>query len=305
MSAPAVDPALSAIADKALEKEPSARYANAGEMREALEAWIRASGRVIRDGEIGERVSELFEEMRGDVKLKVKEAMDAIAIGESPVLDLRMASESKRRSSGRLGPLDDSSSSVADRPEPLPAVRPPHEEERRGGSMALFLGLLVAALIAVIVVMFRVVITRDGPEGEPSAKPSRREPISSAAPLVASSAPADTAPPAMSVEPAAPSTSALAPHPSAPNATAIPRPTATMVVTPEIVSGYLTFDTYPWSRVSEGGRFLGTTPLLHLAMTPGAHTLSLENAEQGIRRTYSVSIKPGETFTMRLGIGSP
>jgi hypothetical protein len=40
-------------------------------------------------------------------------------------------------------------------------------------------------------------------------------------------------------------------------------------------------------------------------MSAGVHTLSLENAEQGIHRTYSVMIKPGETFSMRLGIGSP
>jgi ferredoxin-NADP reductase len=40
-------------------------------------------------------------------------------------------------------------------------------------------------------------------------------------------------------------------------------------------------------------------------MPAGVHTLSLENAEQGIRRTYSVTIKPGETFTMRLGIAPP
>ena len=301
VSMPAVDPVLAAIADKALEKEPSARYATATEMREALEAWIRGSGRVVRDGEIGERVSKLFEGVRGDVKLKVQKAMEAIALGESPVLDLRMANESKRRSSGRVGESDDSASAIVAAPEPIRSSRAPRHDERRGGSMALFLGLLLAALVAIMVVMFRVVIARHDPVAEPSASEPPRANVSTAPPPI-SSPPVDTVRASVSAEPGAPPANANAPHPSA---TAVPRATAPAATTPEIASGFLTFDTYPWSRVSEAGRALGTTPLLHLTMSAGVHTLSLENAEQGIHRTYSVMIKPGETFSMRLGIGSP
>jgi serine/threonine protein kinase len=304
-ASPEVDPVLGAIADRALEKEPSERFATATEMRGALEAWIRSSGRVIRDGEIGERVSALFEDVRGDVKLKVQRAMGAIAAGESPVLDLRMASEPKRRSSGRLGSKDDSSSRTVDGPEPPPPSRAPRDEERRKGSMPLFLVLLVAALVAAIVVMFRVVVARHDPvAGVATGDPSRAD-VPSTPPLT-SAVQAEAPPsPAMSSEPGGSSTSTSAPRASSTSAPRITVPTvATLATTaPEIASGFLTFDTYPWSRVSEGGRLLGTTPLLHLSMSAGVHTLSLENAEQGIRRTYSVTIKPGETFTMRLGIG--
>jgi serine/threonine-protein kinase len=70
-------------------------------------------------------------------------------------------------------------------------------------------------------------------------------------------------------------------------------------------SGYLSFDTYPWTRVSEGGRVLGDTPLVHLPMPPGQHVLTLDNPERGIHRTYPVTIKPGEALSRRLGLSEP
>jgi hypothetical protein len=66
--------------------------------------------------------------------------------------------------------------------------------------------------------------------------------------------------------------------------------------------GFLTFDSYPWTQVSENGKSLGTTPIVHVAMAPGPHTLTLENPEQSIKKTYSVTIKSGETVSRRLGI---
>jgi len=41
---------------------------------------------------------------------------------------------------------------------------------------------------------------------------------------------------------------------------------------------------------------------VHVAMAPGPHTLTLENPEQSIKKTYSVTIKSGETVSRRLGI---
>jgi serine/threonine-protein kinase len=66
--------------------------------------------------------------------------------------------------------------------------------------------------------------------------------------------------------------------------------------------GFLTLDTYPWTRVSEGGRVLGTTPLIRVPLSPGGHTLLLENPEQGIKQYYSVTIKSGENVSRRLGL---
>jgi serine/threonine-protein kinase len=54
--------------------------------------------------------------------------------------------------------------------------------------------------------------------------------------------------------------------------------------------------------VSEGGRVLGNTPLVHVPMPAGTHTLTLENPDQGLRQSYTVTIKGGETVTRRLGL---
>jgi eukaryotic-like serine/threonine-protein kinase len=61
--------------------------------------------------------------------------------------------------------------------------------------------------------------------------------------------------------------------------------------------GSLSFATFPWTRVSEGGRVLGTTPLYNIPMSAGQHALTLENSEEGIRTTYRVVIKSGESTT--------
>jgi hypothetical protein len=66
--------------------------------------------------------------------------------------------------------------------------------------------------------------------------------------------------------------------------------------------GYLTFDTYPWTRVSEGASSLGTTPLVHVALPAGSHTFTLDNPDQSIHQTYSITIKAGDSVTKHLGL---
>ena len=65
-------------------------------------------------------------------------------------------------------------------------------------------------------------------------------------------------------------------------------------------TGYLTIDTYPWTRVSTGGRVLGDTPLVHVPLSTGTHTLVLENPTEKVKQTTVVTIKPGETLSRRL-----
>ena len=103
------------------------------------------------------------------------------------------------------------------------------------------------------------------------------------------------------------------PLPVIPDPTATHRPTTpshprhpttavTSPPTPPADPGYLTFDTYPWTRVSEGATALGTTPLVHTALPPGTHNLTVDNPEQGIHQTVTVTIKAGESLTKRLGL---
>ena len=79
-------------------------------------------------------------------------------------------------------------------------------------------------------------------------------------------------------------------------------PSPPPAVTASEETGFLTFDTYPWTRVTENGKVLGTTPLVHIALPAGTHTLTLENADQGIKQQYSVVIRGGDVVSRRLGL---
>jgi serine/threonine-protein kinase len=66
--------------------------------------------------------------------------------------------------------------------------------------------------------------------------------------------------------------------------------------------GFLTINVYPWAKVSEGGRVLcAATPCNKISLSPGTHTLTLDNPEQGMKQTTSVTIKSGETTTRAIG----
>jgi serine/threonine-protein kinase len=85
-----------------------------------------------------------------------------------------------------------------------------------------------------------------------------------------------------------------------------PKNTAHAVVptppTPAEDPGFLTINVYPWAKVSEGGRVLcAATPCSKLQLSAGSHTLTLENPEQGMKQTTTVTIKSGETTTRAIG----
>lgn len=69
--------------------------------------------------------------------------------------------------------------------------------------------------------------------------------------------------------------------------------------------GFLSLDTIPRTVVSENGVTLGWAPIVHLALAPGTHTLSFEDARQGIRETFSVAIESGKAVSLTLGLENP
>ena len=64
-------------------------------------------------------------------------------------------------------------------------------------------------------------------------------------------------------------------------------------------SGYLSMDTYPFTRVWLGGKAIGETPLVRVALPPGTHVLTLENPGEKLRVETSVTIRSGETISRR------
>ncbi len=87
---------------------------------------------------------------------------------------------------------------------------------------------------------------------------------------------------------------------------AVPSVPATPTSTPSAASaattGTLSFNTFPWTRVSEGGRALGTTPLYRVQLPAGSHTLTLDNPDEGIHSSYTVTIKAGELVSRSIEV---
>ena len=66
--------------------------------------------------------------------------------------------------------------------------------------------------------------------------------------------------------------------------------------------GFLTINVYPWAKVSEGGRVIcAATPCNKIPLSPGSHTLTLENPEQGMKQATTVTIKSGDTTVRAIG----
>ncbi|MBS2017138.1 MAG: serine/threonine protein kinase [Deltaproteobacteria bacterium] len=63
-------------------------------------------------------------------------------------------------------------------------------------------------------------------------------------------------------------------------------------------SGFVTIDSYPWSRVSIDGVAIGVTPVVRASLPPGAHVVVLESPEHG-RHEIPVTIREGETTAHR------
>ena len=63
--------------------------------------------------------------------------------------------------------------------------------------------------------------------------------------------------------------------------------------------GLLTVRTLPWSKVFEGARLIGTTPLANVPLPPGTHTLTFVNPDfPPLSRT--VQVRAGEESRLSL-----
>lgn len=195
--------------------------------------------------------------------------------------------------------------------------------QARGNNTLLIViavGFFVLAGLVIVVLGLRDRRKSDGPNADPTGVPvvvashgaSPVAPIDSAVapPPVVTVAPIA---PVETTTPAPPSTGATGaktgirnPPPPPPQKTvtaAHPPPPPPPPPPPEEKElGFLTINVYPWAKVSEGGRVLcAATPCNKIPLSPGTHTLTLENAEQGMKQSTTVTIKSGETATRAIG----
>ncbi|HKU40926.1 MAG TPA: PEGA domain-containing protein [Polyangiales bacterium] len=61
--------------------------------------------------------------------------------------------------------------------------------------------------------------------------------------------------------------------------------------------GILRLNSRPWSQVYVDGRLVGNTPQMGLPLSQGNHSIRLVNAQMGLTKTFSVSIKTGQMVT--------
>ncbi len=314
-----VDPGLEEIVAKALAKRCEDRFQTAFEMKEALEHWLLSAAPIPRKLEdLGTLVSNTFVEPRERIQARIREELarslppsaQVRAMSRTDLDALALIAESEQ---GR----DRSVSGTTRRP---PALEDPttHEPAPRRGRA----GWLIAALLLGGSGVAALLANRDGTKSTIKVVASGTESVAAESPP----------PPATETSPTAatvvtpPSTGSPATTPNNVSVTAsakqaprtqpqavrpknLPQPLPARSSAPPAEpearpdtrgAGFLTLDTYPWTRVSLNGRVLGDTPIVKISLPPGQHTLTLENPEEKVRQTTTVTIKPGETVSRRL-----
>lgn len=78
-----IDPELDAIVAKALDRDPNARFATAKEMRDAIDAYIASTGRLVRAEDLGDLLGRLFQKRRDRVRRQVRTYMSAVEAARS------------------------------------------------------------------------------------------------------------------------------------------------------------------------------------------------------------------------------
>lgn len=79
-----VDEELEEIVARALEKDPALRFSSANEMRQTIERYLRKTGQVVREMEVGEVLAAAFAQERGQLAARIQQAM--ASEGSGPVL---------------------------------------------------------------------------------------------------------------------------------------------------------------------------------------------------------------------------
>jgi len=329
-----VSQSLDAIVDRALKKNPDERFSSALEMREAIEEYLASTGNAVRSDEVGHRVASMFTDVREAIKRQIQEHVEGAGAPSGESSDSKVASPEPRRAregtmvSAELPLLNvggGSGSGVVSR-SPVSIVEPSHAAPMPPSSAmappasavptpsggvsktGLIVGFVVLLVAAVAASIGTQVFMR-APPPAPASDFTAGGPAAQPAPTAATPT-APATPTALPTVPPLPTAVATAATPATPAATPKPGPHTHHATAPAPAAaapaadtlGWVTFDTYPWTRVTEGSTSLGTTPLVHVALPAGSHTLTLDNPDQGIHQTYSLTVKAGESMTKRLGL---
>lgn len=264
---------LDAIVQRALARDPDARYPTARDMGRDLTRYLAESGLPIGLAEVAEWMAELFPEGRAEKTTLVERALDSWR--EQPAAKTEAASATAT----------------------LPTVAQPVRPRR---SFLPWVALVAVAFVAAGVGAWLAGLKDGEPpvQADPivTAPPTPRDagvataPEPDAGSIVAAARIEPVVAPPIAEEPSAPTRPRLTktrPRPSAPEAPA-PEP----AVDPDAVGTVQVVTTSGWARVTAGGRELGTTPL-RANLPAGRHTLTL-TAEDGRVRRVPVTVRAGQ-----------
>lgn len=145
---PDVDADLEEIVARALAKNPADRYQSANEMRQTLERYLRKTGNLVRELEVGEAISAAFHQERRALQERIQVAMAAVTAEISDAGD-----EAARRVPGSAL----AAMSTSRDPAAIAAASRSRSRRRRPGwrTAAAVAGIVVVASLLVIVVMAR------------------------------------------------------------------------------------------------------------------------------------------------------
>jgi eukaryotic-like serine/threonine-protein kinase len=264
-----VPKALSAIAAKAMARDPAQRYASAAEMAHELRRWVDRQAR--EDAvEASKQVAKTAAEGKTAGRfsgLTLFGMATAVALMVGGLLALASTLQNNAASQAQ--------SKAAAAPAQAPLTAPPS-----AAKPAPTVGLALPVVIA-----------------EP------RE-IIEAAPVRVSDAAAEPPPAAPAIKPAvnpaaAPRSKSAATASSARDA----RSASSNTTTPVVVNGIVQLAISPWGNVDIDGATAGTTPpLTRLTMTEGTHTITVRNADFApFSTTVQVSADKAVTVRHRFG----
>ncbi|MFZ5438537.1 MAG: protein kinase domain-containing protein [Myxococcota bacterium] len=319
---PDIAPELEAIILKAMERRVEQRYQSARELQEALDGWLRETGKSVSMTELSEYLRTLFARRIHERRQLIEAAMTA-----------ELTPSSARH-------LHD----LANREGSSSTSRARTSSTAKGASRGLTAALVVLALVVVglgVAIGWRM-----------THHPAEPTPVVAAAPVVVAPPPppspavlvVDTVPGGAElsvdgeVKGHAPLTlegltagvhrleARLEGYQTAEREVtasagervrlevallAVPPPTLVAAAEPVPVKtaapakrreaqGKLTLKTTPWTTVFLGKRRLGDTPLINQSLPAGRHTLRLVSPETNVESSIEVEILPNETTTKKL-----
>jgi serine/threonine-protein kinase len=324
---PDIDPELDAIVARALEKDVRYRFQTAQEMRDALDSFIASTGKTVRQDEIGRKIAGMFERTRQDIQRQIQEHMEKVThAANTEELAALNAEAIKRLGNGvnsssalmKLGVNSGSGSGVVPNfgrsssvmgpsiPPRADVVQAQESDKKKSIVIVLLVG--VAVLLVMVVGALVFIGMRKQPQVAPIA--STADPVAPTAAGTGSAIGTPTTESTVSFIATPPSTNTAKPttthtgsgpaiKPTAHTQTTVKPPTTASAAAPAGDEGFLTLQTYPWTKVSEGGKVLGNTPILKRSMSPGVHNLVAED-ESGQKHEFAVTIKSGDTTTKNM-----